>query len=105
MTALTATAARTGDPTASMPSTMSKTPHKIDQVEACRTISDGVCCAIESLLKSDGESVLQGRQVRCADFWLIPLPGGCHTFHRSPSLLTISPEVTKTPTAETASKK
>jgi len=30
--------------------------------------------------------------VRCADFWLIPLPGGCHTFHRSPSLLTISSE-------------
>src|SRR5258708_40128827 len=57
MTALTATAVRAGDPNASTPSTMSATPHKIDHVEACRTISDGLCCVIEAS-SMDGQSVL-----------------------------------------------
>ena len=38
MNALTATAARNGDPTASMPKMISEMPHKMDNVEACRTI-------------------------------------------------------------------
>jgi hypothetical protein len=42
ITTLTATAAINGDPTASMPKMMSGTPHRIDNVEACRTMSDGV---------------------------------------------------------------
>src|ERR1700729_421296 len=50
MTTLTATAAINGDPTASMPRMMSETPHRIDNVEACRTTPDG-CCAIETSLK------------------------------------------------------
>ena len=33
MNALTATAARNGDPTASMPKMISETPHKMDNVE------------------------------------------------------------------------
>src|SRR5258708_34478395 len=57
MTALTATAVRAGDPNASTPSTMSATPHKIDHVEACRTISDGLCCVIE-VSSMDEQSVL-----------------------------------------------
>src|SRR5437660_1718080 len=40
---LTATAATNGDATATMPRTISDTPHKIDRVEACRTNSAGVC--------------------------------------------------------------
>jgi len=51
MNALTATAARNGDPTASMPKMISETPHKMDNVEACRTIPDGVCCAINTSSK------------------------------------------------------
>jgi len=45
-------------------------------------------------------------QVRCADFWLIPLPAGSIPSIASP-LRWLSPPrwVTKTPTAETASKK
>ncbi len=34
---VTATAARSGKPTATMPNTISKTPHKIETVEACFT--------------------------------------------------------------------
>src|ERR1700722_12108894 len=48
MTTLIATAATNGDPTASMPRMLSETPHRIDNVEACRTTPDGVCCAIET---------------------------------------------------------
>src|SRR5579863_4533955 len=55
-TTLTATAAIIGDVTAIAPSTINKTPHKSDQVEACRTTSDGVCCAIKGLLKGRRES-------------------------------------------------
>src|SRR5271165_817810 len=51
MTTFTATAATNGDPTASMPRTISKTPHTIDHVEACRTTSDELSCAIETSSK------------------------------------------------------
>jgi hypothetical protein len=57
MSALTARAARAGDPTANMPKIMSNTPHNIDNVEACRMMWDEVCCAIETSSK-DGQSVL-----------------------------------------------
>jgi hypothetical protein len=53
MNALTATAARNGDPTASMPKMISATPHKMDNVEACRTIPDGACRAINTSSKRD----------------------------------------------------
>jgi len=46
ITTFTATAATSGDPTASMPRMISKTPHTIDHVEACRTTSDEFPCAI-----------------------------------------------------------
>src|SRR5438132_2158225 len=48
MTTLTATAARNGEPTAKIPKTISKTPQRIDNVEACRTISTGLCSAMET---------------------------------------------------------
>src|SRR5260370_25276736 len=51
MTALTATAARNGEPIATMPKTISKTPHTMDNVEALRTMSTGVVCAIEASSK------------------------------------------------------
>ena len=58
ITTLSATAAINGDPTASMPKMMSETPHRMDNVEAERTMSDGVCCAIE--VSSKGTSVTEG---------------------------------------------
>jgi len=48
MATLTATAARNGQPIATMPKMISKTPHTIDNVEACRTMSAGLCCATET---------------------------------------------------------
>src|SRR5215469_4081467 len=48
MTTLTATAATNGDPIASIPQMTSKTPHKIDNVEVCRTTFGPVLCTIES---------------------------------------------------------
>src|SRR5882762_3629020 len=56
MNALTATAARMGDPTASMPKMTSKTPHTIDHVEAGRTMPDELCCAIETSSKGSSRS-------------------------------------------------
>src|ERR1700719_1722746 len=58
MNASTATAARNGDPTASMPKMISETPHKMDNVEACRTIPDEVCCAINTSSNRDERSIL-----------------------------------------------
>src|ERR1700728_1671565 len=52
MTALTATAARNGEPTATTPKTISKTPHKIETVETFRTNPTGVFCAIEASSES-----------------------------------------------------
>src|ERR1700689_1517507 len=49
-TTLTATAARNGEPTAILPNTLSKTPHKMETVEPLFTISTGVFCAIEASL-------------------------------------------------------
>ena len=60
-------AARAGDPTASTPRTMSATPHKIDHVEACRTMSDGLCCVIEASSNGRTESTPQ-RQYGVPDF-------------------------------------
>src|SRR5260370_485172 len=54
MTAVTATAAIYGDPIASMPRIINKTPQRIDHVEVCRTMLD-VCCAIlTSSMTTDG---------------------------------------------------
>src|ERR1700739_198507 len=50
ITALTATAARKGDPIANMPKTISKIPQMIDQVEAWRTRLSGECSGIGDLL-------------------------------------------------------
>src|SRR5579864_7168668 len=65
ITTLTATAAISGDPTASTPRATNKTPHTIDNVEACRTMSDGFCCAIEAS-STDGRSL---RQEGCEYHW------------------------------------
>src|SRR5579863_3903093 len=62
-TTLTATAAIIGDVTAITPSTINKTPHKSDQVEACRTTSDVVCCAIKGLLKGRRESSAEDMKI------------------------------------------
>src|ERR1700683_2565893 len=51
-TTFTATAGRNGEPTAIMPNTISKTPHKTETVEPLFTISTGVFCAIEASLIS-----------------------------------------------------
>ena len=59
MNALTATAARNGYPTASMPKMISATPHKMDNVEACRTMPAGVCCAIYTCSKRDERGILR----------------------------------------------
>src|SRR5215470_14044792 len=48
MATLTATAARNGDPIASTPEIISKTPHRMDPVEACRTMAAAESCAIET---------------------------------------------------------
>ena len=50
-TTLTATAARNGELIASMPNKISKTPHKMETVEAFRTIATGLFCAIEASFK------------------------------------------------------
>src|SRR5205823_1593652 len=42
------TAARNGEPTAKIPKTISNTPQRIDNLEACRTISTGLCSAMET---------------------------------------------------------
>ncbi len=65
--ALVSAAARAGEPTASTPRMMNATPHKIDHVEACRTISDGLCCVIEAS-SMDGQSVLLRRNYGVPDF-------------------------------------
>src|SRR3984885_13800143 len=51
-TALTATAARKGEPTAITPKTISKTPHKMEIVEAFRTNPTEVFCPIEASSKN-----------------------------------------------------
>jgi hypothetical protein len=40
-----------GDPTARRPKMMSETPHRMDNVEAERTMPDGVCCGIDASSK------------------------------------------------------
>src|ERR1700722_14952344 len=52
MTILTATAATTGEPTAITPKTISKTPHKMETVEAFRTNPTEVFCPIEASSKN-----------------------------------------------------
>src|SRR5271157_3640224 len=61
MTTLTATAARNGEPTAIMPKTISKTPHTMDNVEACRTMSPGVFCAMEPSLRNRANPISKSR--------------------------------------------
>src|ERR1700693_3805236 len=60
ITTLTATAAINGDPTASIPKMMSETPHRMDNVEAERTIPDGLCCAIVASSKGRAEYLTEG---------------------------------------------
>src|ERR1700687_2414076 len=48
----TATAARNGEAIATAPNTISKTPHKMETLEACRTISTALFSAIEASLRS-----------------------------------------------------
>src|ERR1700733_4400637 len=60
ITTLTATAAINGDPTASMPRMMSEMPHRMDSVDAERTIPDGVCCAIEASLRGINRFLTEG---------------------------------------------
>src|SRR5262249_26582448 len=45
-TTLTATAAIIGEATASTPRRMRQTPQTVENLEACRTTSDGLACAI-----------------------------------------------------------
>src|SRR5271163_1310183 len=63
-TTLTATAARNGEAMATEPKTISKTPHKIETVEACLTISTGVLCAqstpVEMVKHASTVSILWG---------------------------------------------
>src|ERR1700733_12103652 len=51
-TTLTAKAATNGEPTATMPKTISATPHKTETVEACRARSTGEFSAIQTSLES-----------------------------------------------------
>src|ERR1700733_14425499 len=65
--AFTATAARNGVPIATMPKTISKTPHKIETVEACRTISTGLFCAIKPSLKQRHKPTAKTPRVKVQD--------------------------------------
>jgi hypothetical protein len=43
-----------------MPKMMSETPHRIDNVEAERTMPDGVCCGIEASSKGRAAYLTEG---------------------------------------------
>src|SRR6202451_1164669 len=68
---LTARAAANGEPIATMPKTISATPHKTEFVEACRAWSTGVFSAIQTSLERGLSLPQKANELKAHQIWAV----------------------------------